>query len=309
MKNKWLWLLLVPLLISCTPTQKNDKLQVAVSIAPLADLTQRIGGEHIDVFTIIPTGANAHTFELTAMLMAKIAQSDLLVLNGKGLEFWQDKVAANAAQVPVCIASTGIMDLSESDDDHAHHDHAEHAHHNHDDHGHVHAEGNPHVWLDPLWAAEMAQEITEALIAVDPEHSEAYRHNFSELYQSLHNLHAEIENEIESWQQKRFVCFHPAWAYFADRYGLVQAGVIEKRPGNEPTPQDIVEIIKIIQEIQAKAIFAEAQFPSKTSDMIAKESDIVVIPLDPLGGSGNISDYFELLRYNVSQMAKGLKFE
>ncbi len=280
------------LFLQCAaPEKKSEKLLVGASIAPLADFVKQVGGDKVDVFTIVPPGVNPHAFELTPGLMVRLTSTDLLVFNGAGLEFWLDNVMDNLQGKKATFTSDG---LHIHQDEHHGHEHA------HDDHSH----GNPHVWLNPQNAIHQVKKVYYALADVDPEHEDMYENNAALYIKHLEVMDQDIQQTVETWAQKKFVCFHPAWDYFAERYGLEMAGVIEKRPGQEPSPKDIAEIINIVKDIGAKAIFVEAQFPSRVAEMIAEESDIKVVPLDPLGGSQNLTRYVELMRYNVAQMTK-----
>lgn len=289
MKRQYIFLVLflaMLLLSTCSQKQPPDaqNLQVAASIMPLTDFVQKVGTSRVDVFTIVPPGADPHSFELTPGLMRRLAQTDLLVFNGVGLEFWLDNVMDNLQGKTAVFTAKGL-DILQDDEHH-------------------HAEGNPHVWLDPLNAIHQVKRIYAALADVDPENSTFYEHNGAVFVQELQVLHQDIQAEVNTWPQKSFVCFHPAWEYFANRYGLTQAAVIQERPGSEPSPRDIQDIINTVKRIGAKAIFVEAQFPSRVAEMIAEESDIGVVPLDPLGGSQGITNYVDLMRYNVAQMSK-----
>ncbi len=274
-------------LFQCSTSEQQSKnLLVAASIPPLADFAEKIGGSYVRVFTIVPPGTNPHTFELTPGLMKKLSRADLLVFNGVGLEFWLDKVEDNLAGKKIVYAAKGLQILADDLE--------------------RHAQGNPHVWLDPQNAIYMVKRIYGAFVDVDPAHKAYYEHNAAVLIKEIEVLDQDIMATVDSWSHKKFVCFHPAWAYFARRYGLEQAGVIEKRPGMQPSPGDIADIIKTVKNIGARVIFAEAQFPSQMAEVIAKDSGVKVIPLDPLGSQGQKS-YIELMRYNVAQMSKGMK--
>ncbi len=287
-KKYFLFVAVASIVLQCAaPEPQSDKLLVGASIAPLADFVKQVGGDEVDVFTIVPPGVNPHAFELTPGLMTKLSKTDLLVFNGAGLEFWLDNIIDNLSGKKATFTSDGL--------------------HIHEDEHHDHAHGNPHVWLNPQNAIHQVKKIYFALADVDPQNKVAYESNAALYIKHLEVVDQDIAQEVESWGQKKFVCFHPAWEYFAEHYGLEMAGVIEKRPGQEPSPRDITEIIKIVQGIGAKAIFVEAQFPSRVAEMIAEESDISVVPLDPLGGSQNLTGYVELMRYNVAQMAKVMK--
>ncbi len=266
----------------------SEKIVIAASIPPIADFARQVGGDFVDVFNVVPPGANPHTFKLTTKLMQRIAEADMLVINGLELEYWADKVVDNVPKTRIVNTSEGLFANKES---------------LHAPDGHV----NPHVWLDPDNAIYQIKKIRDALKEQDSGHAEKYENQAQFFVYQIRQLEEKIRQEIATWERKRFVCFHPAWAYFAEHFGLEMAGVIEKRPGSEPTPKDITDIIKKVKAMNARAIFTEAQFPSKVSEMIAAESNVMVIPLDPLGGLDHVNGYFDILRYNVSQMAKGLK--
>lgn len=267
--------------------QQQDHIVIAASIAPLADLCKQVGGDRVTVFTLVPPGANPHTFELTPEQMRRLADTRLLVLNGIGLEYWADKVIDNfqTSALQVVWASEGIPVLQDED----------------------HAAGNPHVWLNPLFAKIQMEKIAAALIQLDSPHASVYATQRDRFGRQLLDLDREITAQVASWQNISFICFHPSWNYFAERYGLVQAAVIEKRPGFEPTPKETMEIIETAKRLHTKAIFAEQQFPMKTSELIARECDARVLVLDPLGSYTANYSYLALLRANVEQMALALK--
>ncbi|MBN2410918.1 zinc ABC transporter substrate-binding protein [candidate division KSB1 bacterium] len=271
----------------------SNQIRIAASITPIADFVQQVVGERAEVFTVVPPGTDPHTFELTPELMKKISDSHLLVLNGVGLEFWAEKVSDNIKRENFIIVdtSTGINIIQEL----------------HHDDKHPPESGNPHIWLDPLNAIRQVENIRDALVKLDRENRDIYETNAKNYIVELKKLDQKLNTEINSWKRKEFVCFHPAWEYFAHRYGLRQAGVIEKSPGSQPGPQEIAEIIETVKLLKVNAIFAEAQFPDNLSKSIAQESGIRVIPLDPIGASQNLFQYMDMMSYNVAQMASVLK--
>ena len=289
--NVWRAILCLSVVLFNTRCSEMDDeytatLIIGAGILPLADFVRQVGGDQVKVFTIVPPGSNPHTFELTPGLMKKLSDSDLIVLNGVGLEFWIEDVKENIPNVKTVDTSKGLEVLQQ---------------------GHHHTSGNPHVWLNPLNAIHQVKQICSALVELDSVNVDYYNKNAETYITELKALDQSIEAAIDTWNHKRFVCFHPAWDYFAHRYGLVQAGVIEKRPGMEPSPTDIAEILTTIQSIHAKALFVEAQFPNRLAQMIAEDSGISVIKLDPLGDSQTIYHYIDLMRYNLAQMEKALR--
>lgn len=268
-----------------------DKIQIAASITPLADFARQIGGDRVHVFTIIPAGANQHTFELTPQLMQQITHSDLIIINGVGMEYWADNVIKVTGPATKIVNTSRNVELLEEDSALGHH----------------YYNGNPHIWLDPIRAMQQVSEIRDALVQTDSLHADYYRSNAETYIRQLDTLNQNLVTEIQSWKYKKFICFHPAWEYFANRYGLEQAAVIQTSHDMTPGPREIVKIIKTAQAIKAKAIFTEAQFPDNVSRTIARESGIYTIALDPIGATQHFTSYMDMIQFNVQQMAKALK--
>jgi len=286
-----LLLLFVVGLASCngatSPAANDKRLPVVASILPLADFTRQVGGDRVSVETLIPPGASPHTYELTPAQLQAVSRARVLVLNGVGLEYWTDKVvsAANTPDLVVVITSEEL-DIIASD---------EHK-----------AGGNPHVWLSPLNAIHQVEMIRDALIQADPAGADAYRANADRYIGELRALDRDIREAVTAFSGRKFIAFHAAWVYFARDYGLELAAVIEATPGKEPSPAEVVEIVKTARSIGAKAIFAEPQFSPKAAEVIAEESGAPVLFLNPLGQPPDYG-YIDLMRYNLNEMSKALK--
>ena len=258
------------------------RLVVAASINPLADFVRAVGDGLVDVITLVPPGASPHTYELKPSQVTEVAKARLLVLNGAGLEYWAGRLvsAVGSDKLAVVDTSRGLPLLDEG----------------------PHA-ANPHVWLDVRQAMVQVRHIREALVQADPAHAAAYEANATAYLARLEQLDAEIAKQVSQWRQRRFISFHPAWVYFARRYGLEQAAVIESFPGREPSPADVAHVVEVAKRIGARAVFAEPQFSSKAAEVIAQESGARVLFLDPLGSTLEHGGYVELMRHDVAQMA------
>jgi len=280
--------LLALFVAGCTPgAQGSGPVQVAVSIAPLADMVRQIGGERVTVVQLVPPGSSVHTYEPTPRQVQFVARAQLLVLNGVGLEYWAPKVIDAAAnpRLHVVDTSQGLPLLEESGEE----------------------GGNPHLWLDPQLAMRQAEKARDGLIAVDPDHADLYRNNAGRYVAALQALDAEIQAETATWTHRRFVAFHSAWVYFARRYGLEQVAAIEPFPGREPSPEWLANIIGIVRKSKVPVVFAEPQLPPRAAQAVAHEAGAKVVTLDPLGGVPGRTTYVELMRYNVGQMAQALR--
>lgn len=271
------------------PSEQDDgKVTVVASIAPLAYFAQRVGGDQVHVEMLIPPGYSPHTFELKPEQMRLLSRAKLLVLNGIGLELWADDLVGAASYPELKVVKTAeglaLINLSGHEHDHS---------------------GNPHVWLDPIYAIYQVEKIKNALIEVDPAGAEGYQLNSQALIADLRNLDAEIKATVADFKFKRFISQHAAWTYFAKRYGLVEAAVIETKPGREPSPGEIADIIQTIKKTGARAVFAEPQLSQKAALAIASETNAEVVLINPLGRPPDY-DYLATMRYNLAQMKEGL---
>lgn len=295
---RWLLVGLVLIGLASGRAVGKDRLLLAVSIDPLADFARQVGGDRVEVLTLVPPGASPHTYELKPSQVTQVARANLLVLNGVGFEYWADKLikAVDNPKLEVVDTSRGIpiLDVGEHEE-------------SREKGNHDHPRGNPHIWLDPRQAMVQVGHIRDALVRADSAHAAMYRENATRFLSELENLDREIIAEVEGWRSRQFIAFHPAWVYFARRYGLEQAGVIEASPGREPSPVELARIVQTAKRIGARAIFGEPQFPSKAAEIIAHESGAQVLFLDPLGSSLKDRGYIAMMRYNVAQMASALR--
>ncbi|MBN1458798.1 MAG: zinc ABC transporter substrate-binding protein [Armatimonadetes bacterium] len=261
------------------------KLVVVASIPPLADFASKVGGERVQVETLVQSGMSPHTFEPTPAQLAAVSRASVLVLNGIGLEPWADDLVGAAANPTLRVARTAEgLDII-------------------DERSHIHGEttGNPHCWLDPQCAVHQVEHLRDALVAADPDAAGVYRDNAKRFIAELHELDAEITAEVAQFETTRFAAQHAVWTYFAKHYGLVEAAVVETTPGREPSPGEIAEIIRTVRETEVRAIFADAQLSRRAAEAIATESGAKVVVLDPLG-----SDYVTMMRENVRRMGEAL---
>jgi zinc transport system substrate-binding protein len=225
--------------------------------------------------------------------MKAVTRASLLVVNGAGLDFWVEKLKSAASDNMVELDTSAMLEKEGqllSGDEHE---------------GGV----NPHYWLDPVLAQMQVEAIATALVAADPGNKESYLGNAADYVAELKSLDAEIKNETQSFSSREFITFHPAWTYFARRYGLVEAAVIEESPGKDPTIDEQRRIIDLARELNVKVIFAEPQFSTKVADTIADGSGAKVLLLDPIGGPGlaGRDSYIALMRYDVEQMGVAMK--
>jgi ABC-type Zn uptake system ZnuABC Zn-binding protein ZnuA len=265
--------------------------KIVASISPIGDMVREVGGDRVVVRVLLPPGASPHVFEPTTSTAKDISQARLFFAIGAGLDFWAEKlVRASKKNAKIILLSEGMKLLREEGD-----------------HGHGHETANPHVWLDPSLAMEMVRKIEKTLQEADPQGAHTYHVRSAEYIAKLQALDAEIRKTVSTFSIKNFVSFHPAWDYFALRYGLKSVGVIEESPGKEPSPQRLQAIVKAIRHYHIRAVFAEPQLNPKTAEVIAHEAGVKVIMLDPEGGLPGRETYLGLMKYNLARLKEAMQ--
>ena len=284
------------------------KIPVVASILPLGDFCKKIGGQYVDVSVLVPPGASPHTFEPSPTAVAKATQAKVFVYVGAGLDPWAERLlAAQKTPGQVVVEAVAGIPLLKDVNEHEHGQGAAEEHEEGEPHHH-HDAGNPHVWLDPVLAQDICRRIALALMQVDPAHKNAYEVNLAMYLGKLQTLDQDIKAVVATFRQRDYVAFHPAYAYFSQRYGLRQVGVIEASPGREPSPGRLQRIIAAIKKSGVKAVFAEPQLSSRVAEVIAQEAGVKVLILDPLGGRDPYgSDYLKLMRHNLAVLAQAMQ--
>jgi zinc transport system substrate-binding protein len=155
----------------------------------------------------------------------------------------------------------------------------------------------------------MVFRIEQALSVADPGHAIEYEKRANAYLGRLDALDREIADTVNQFKNKEIVSFHASWDYFAARYGLTLAGVIEKSPGRNPTPREIAGIVSRIKNYHIRAVFAEPQFSPRVAEVIAREAGVKVLILDPLGGETlpGRNSYIGLMTYNLKIMKEAMQ--
>ncbi len=283
------------------PNCFGEKISVIASIFPVADMVKQVGGMYVDVTTIIPSGASPHTYEPRPSLLKKISEARVFFMIGAGLELWAGKfVRLSKNQLHTVKLSEGISLIKLSKH-----------HHDDDDTDISDAESsfaNPHIWLDPKIAKLMINKIISVLCKIDNKHMKYYEKRGLAYLDKLDELHVSIASTVEKFKIRKYVCFHPAWDYFARQYKLESVGVIEAAPGRNPTPRSIKKIVSLIIKHDIRAVFAEPQLNPKVAEVIAREADVKVLFLDPMGGPDikGRNSYFDLMKYNLRVLQEAM---
>ncbi len=278
----------------------SEKLPVIASIYPIADMVQQVGGDHVDVAFVLPAGASPHTFEPKPSLVKKFSSARIFFMVGAGLEFWAEKFINLARPgLTTIVLSEGVSLIHT-----AGHHHARTGNPDHES-----SVANPHIWMDPVIAKTMVNKITAALCDVDHQNLTYYKERGQRYLEKLDDLDQMIQKTVSTFTIRKYVSFHASWDYFARRYGLESAGVIEAAPGRNPTPIQIKNIVAMIKKYHIRAVFAEPQLNPRAAEIIAREAEVNVLLLDPLGGPNlkGRNTYIDLIKYNLNVMQEAMK--
>jgi len=270
---------------------------VITTIFPLKDVTEKIGGEEVNVSNLLPSGSSPHTFEPKPEQVKELKNAQLCIRIGLSADFWLDKIILSGGNnnLKILTASEYVSLLKEEKKYHPDEQKSRNG-------------INPHIWLDPVRMIKICKQIANALIEIKPSEKEYFNKNLIDYIDNLKQLDKEIKETVTGFESNKFVAMHSAWIYFAERYGLIQAAVISPSPGKEPTPKYISELIETLKRIKAKAVFAEYRLNPKLAQTIAEETKTRVLLLDPLGDkySGDRNTYIKMMKYNLKIMEEGL---
>ncbi|WHX98145.1 zinc ABC transporter substrate-binding protein [Neobacillus sp. DY30] len=304
-------------------TEKNGTLKVSTTIYPLEDFAKKIGGNFVEIQSIYPPGVDAHSFEPTTKDMVSLAESDLFIYTGAGVEGFADKAVETLEKEDVTIvkAAEGINLLasSHSHEHEAAEDHAdkdeEHSHedeeHGHVEEAHEHGDVDPHVWLDPVLAIDLANNIKVSLTELKPEHADDFEANFLKLKGELETLDQEFQTVVENSKTKHLLVSHDAYGYWEERYGLETIAINGLSPTQEPSQKELAEIIKESTQHGIKYVIFEQNVSQRVSEIIQNEIGAKSLTLHNLEAltKENVKeqeDYLSIMRKNIDVIKTAL---
>ena len=294
------------------PLQTGEKLEVVATTSVLADVVGQVGGEAISLTTLIPAGSDPHAFQPTPQDARKLAEADVVIISGFGLEeFMADLIEQAGGGAVVVSASLGIEPLAAEDlpvQDHAtappdlaeEDPHAGHA-------------IDPHTWFDPNNVIHWTENIEAALTAVDPDNRQTYADHAAAYREQLAALDAEIRKAVAQVPAagRKLVTDHEELAYFADEYGFELVGSV--LPGTsslaEPSAQEMAALFDLIQAEGVPAIFVTASSNHAVAQRLAEDAGVELVTLyghSLTDEQGPAPSYLELMRYNVRAIVEAL---
>lgn len=255
------------------------KLTVAVTLQPYANVVSEIGGDQLEVVTLLPPGADPHTFEPKPSTLKDFAKASVYFSDGSGMdEAWLPRFKGVNKNVQIVSLSKDINWMEE--DEHHHHD--EHCDHHEEADADDDGELDPHLWTSPVQMMQVATNICDALVQLDFANADLYIERWFDLTERLKKLDAELRASIAKLPQqaRTFIVFHPSYGYFARDYGMTQLTV--EVNGKEPKPRDLFNLAKTGKSNNVHIVFVQPQFSKRAATTIARELDAVILDTDPL---------------------------
>ena len=261
---------------------ETKEIKVVASFYPMyimaKNVAKDIPGVSVQNLTPPLTGC-LHDYTVTANDMRKLADAQVFVANGAGMESFLDKVIGQHPQLKIVQLSEGIT-LIKGDGE----------------------EGdNPHVWVGISNAIIQVKNLAKAMEEFDLNHKELYAKNAANYVAKLEALRQKMHAELAPYNGKSIITFHEAFPYFAQEFGLNIAAVVEREPGSEPSAKELAETIELIKKNNIPALFSEPQYPALAIRTIAKETGAKVYVLDPaVTGPDNYDAYINIMENNLA---------
>ncbi|WP_420853908.1 metal ABC transporter substrate-binding protein [Snodgrassella gandavensis] len=268
---------------------------VITSFSILGDVTQQIGGERVQVHSLIGTDQDAHMYQLVSKDLRAMRTAKLILLNGLGLEPLSLQRAAQQSRVSLFVVTQGIQPLMMADDGHDHHQHTD-----------------PHVWNDPVLMQTYARNIANALISVDPQGKAYYQQRLAAYQQQLAGLNtwaSKMFNAVPP-EKRKVLTGHDAFAYMAKRYQIQFIAPQGVSTEAEPSARQVAAIINQIRRNHIKAIFIENIKNPKMVQRIASETQTKIsghLYSDALSKGAPAATYIDMFRYNVNALSAAMK--
>jgi ABC-type Zn uptake system ZnuABC Zn-binding protein ZnuA len=279
---------------ACGPAASSPSgdatLDVVTTTTVFADIVRNVAGDRATVTSIIPAGAGPEDHEPKPDDARVLADADLIVSNGVGLDDFLDRLidAAGEGAVPRLVLGQGIPTIT------------------------VDGEPNPHFWLDPsLVAGHYVPAISAALRRLDPSGTETYAANASAYVGRIEAMDQANIARIDTIPvaNRKLVTFHDAFPYFAEHYGFELVGVILANVGQEPTASELAALVDTVRAAHVKAVFSEAQFSPELAHTLAEEAGITTVVTtlynDTVGPPPN-DTYLTMMDWDVNEIVQAL---
>ena len=294
MLGKYLAAFAVGALLLAGPAEAQDKLRVVATFSILADLAKSVGGDAVEVTSLVAPNGDAHAYAPSPADAKRLADAKLILVNGLGFEGWIERlVKASGSKAQVTLATKGIKPRQMKDDD-----------------GHDHTD--PHAWQSVANAKIYVANIRDALVNVDPARKATYEANAASYLAGLDTLDQEIKTAIAAIPaaRRKIITTHDAFGYFAAAYGLQMIAPQGVSTEAEVSARDVAKIIRQIKAQKIPAVFLENVADPRLMQRIAEESGAKIggkLYSDALSDpSGPAPTYIDMMRSNLREFSAAL---
>jgi zinc/manganese transport system substrate-binding protein len=279
--------------------QPRDKLKVIASFSILGDLVRNVGGDRVEVGTLVGPNGNAHVYAPSPSDAKRVADAKLVFVNGLGFEGWLERlVKASGTKAPIVVTTKGINPRSRADER---------------GHDHDHGRADPHAWQSVSNAKIYVANIRDALIAADPAGKATYDANAAAYLAKLDALEREVRDVVGKIpaDRRKVITSHDAFGYFEAAYGITFIAPQGVSTEAEASAKDVAAIITQVKKQKIAAVFLENVTDPRLVEQIARETGAKIggtLYSDALtDGKGYATTYIELIRHNLAQFAKALE--
>lgn len=273
-----------------------QKISVAATIFPLADIISNIGGDRVQVIPLLPPGASPHSFSLTPRQLTQLKQAQTLFIIGHGLDDWAAEAVSRTVNIPLTIVDDKIALRKFTEP------RQKHTADEQDEKNQSHEEGSidPHYWLTVPNARQITLNISAELQTIDPEYADQYAAQTNSYLHQLTHLEQDLQSQAKKAINKEFIAIHDAWSYFANHYGFDLVATYEPTEGNSPSINDLRKLQNLISQYNIKTFYTEPQKQSTAATrFVTNDLGLEIEVLDPVGGLPPRDSYLKLMQENM----------
>ncbi|HEU4881819.1 MAG TPA: metal ABC transporter substrate-binding protein [Longimicrobium sp.] len=292
------------LALAAPASAQQRQLRVVTSTTDLADLATEVCGNRCTVVHISEGFQDPHFVEAKPSFILQLRSADVFAFVGLDLEAgWMPLLVQGARNPRINPGGTGYLDASRAiqvlDRARGNVDRSQ---------GDVHPGGNPHYWLDPENGRRIARLFRDRFSQLAPADAQTFARNYAAWETRLNAAERAWAPQLAQIRGKPVVAWHTSWRYLAQYTGMNIVGFMEPRPGVPPSPSHLAGLIATIRRTGAKVIIMEPFYDRRTADLVAQRSGARVLVLPPsVGGVRTITDYIQLMQYDVGQIAAGVR--
>lgn len=296
---------------TATPTTDEDVLQVKTTVYPLTYLAEAIGGDAVAVESILPAGADAHDYEPTQQEIIALGKSDVFFYLGIGDQaVLVDELASVLTNEKVTFSDTAQNITTISGE----HEHEEEEHEDEAEHEAEELTADPHIWLDPVRMAQMAENVYAELSKQLPNETEQLRANYEQLQIELEALEQEYVETLQPLENKNMLVTHNAYGYWEERYAVEIIALSDLTNNAELTQQEIITLNEAVAAQGVKAIFTAPNIQSQYAANFIKQFSLTEFTLQNLETLSTTeleagADYFTVMRENLQALSEGFSLQ